>query len=89
MVGSKAESRVPDPMSDSGSTVGAAVRAQLRSGAVSMALPRLVTWANTAHQGLREAARRVVVLDVIGSNPGIDPSASSQLRVTWTLCQAH
>ncbi len=56
-------------LSDSGSTVGAAARAQLRSGAVSMTMPRLVTWANTAHQGLCDAARQVVVLHVVGSNP--------------------
>ncbi len=55
------------PMSDSGSKAGATDRAQLRSGAVSMTLPRLVIWANTAHQGLCEAARQVVVLDVMGS----------------------
>ncbi len=38
----------------------AAARAQLRSGAASMTLPRLVNWANAARQGLCEAARQVV-----------------------------
>jgi hypothetical protein len=42
--------------------------AQLLSRAASLTVSRLVTLANTTPQGLREAAPKVAVLGVAGSN---------------------
>ena len=56
-------------MSGFGSRMGAAARAQARSGAVKVTPSRPAIWANTAHQVIRAAACSARDEEAAGSNP--------------------
>jgi len=60
-------------MSDSGSETGAGACVQVRSDAVTVAGPQLLTSVNTRHQVIRCSMPCVVVLGVGGSSPLAHP----------------